>query len=96
MSRSYVTVALRRLVYERAAGHCEYCLIAEAVFWLTHHVDHIIAEQHGGLTIAHNLALACIDCNRDKGANIASVDWETGDICFCRLYLIVKHYFPKS
>ncbi|MEM7116176.1 MAG: HNH endonuclease signature motif containing protein [Chloroflexota bacterium] len=80
MSNSYIPVALRRLVYERANGRCEYCLIAEATFWLKHQVDHIIAEQHGGSTTASNLALACIDCNRDKGPNIASIDWETGKV----------------
>jgi 5-methylcytosine-specific restriction endonuclease McrA len=45
---------------------------------VAHHIDHIIAEQHGGATIADNLALACLHCHRPKGPNIASIDVETG------------------
>jgi len=37
-------------------------------------IDHIIAEQHGGATVASNLALACAACNRFKGPNIAGMD----------------------
>jgi len=42
-----------------------------------HEPDHIIAKQHGGETTLENLALACMQCNRCKGPNIASVDPET-------------------
>ena len=40
-------------------------------------MDHVIAEQHGGQTTFENLALACAQCNRPKGPNIASIDPET-------------------
>ena len=40
--------------------------------------DHIIAEQHGGLTVPGNLAFACPHCNRHKGPNIAGLDPESG------------------
>jgi len=49
-----------------------------------HQVDHIIAEKHGGLTDATNLALACIICNKYKGSDIASIDVESDDVV--RLY----------
>ena len=42
-----------------------------------HEPDHIIAEQHGGETTLANLALACVHCNRCKGANVSSMDPET-------------------
>jgi len=29
MSKTYITAALRQLVYERAQGCCEYCLIPD-------------------------------------------------------------------
>lgn len=45
--------------------------------FLGHEPDHIIATQHGGKTTLDNLALACLQCNRCKGPNIASLDPET-------------------
>jgi len=66
MSTTYIPAELRRLVYERARGRCEYCLIPETVVLVSHQVDHIIAEKHGGLTEADNLALSCA-CNKHKG-----------------------------
>jgi hypothetical protein len=52
---------------------CEYCLLHENDAAFPHEVDHIISRQHGGETIAENLAYACMVCNRYKGSNIASV-----------------------
>jgi hypothetical protein len=46
----------------------------------THAIDHIVAEKHGGLTAADNLALSCTICNGHKGSDLASVDPETGTI----------------
>jgi hypothetical protein len=43
-------------------------------FW----VDHIIAQQHRGRTSSGNLALACAQCNRAKGPNIAAIDPDSG------------------
>jgi HNH endonuclease len=34
--------------------------------------------KHGGSTDASNLALACFDCNRFKGSDIASIDPDDG------------------
>jgi hypothetical protein len=70
--------ALRRLIRERAALRCEYCLLAEDDAFLPHESDHIVAVKHGGATEASNLALACFDCNRYKGSDLASLDPETG------------------
>lgn len=80
MSNTYIPAALRRLVYERAGGRCEYCLIPDTVVLVAHQVDHIIAEKHGGLTEADNLALACVLCNKHKGSDLASIDPQTGEI----------------
>jgi len=68
MSVTYIPTALRNLVYERADGCCEYCLVSEAVSFATHQIDHIIAEKHGGLTVEENLALSCALCNKLKEA----------------------------
>jgi hypothetical protein len=45
-----------------------------------HEIDHVIAEKHGGLTDAGNLALACALCNGFKGSDLASIDADTGAI----------------
>lgn len=80
MSVTYISNALRTLVYKRAKGLCEYCLISEEVCFATHHIDHIIAEKHGGLTVESNLALSCSICNKFKGSDISSIDGETDEI----------------
>lgn len=88
MSKTYIPVALRRLIKERANGQCEYCLIHDDDVFLPHEPDHIIAEQHGGETTDKNLALACIHCNRQKGPNIASLDLATN--------LIIPLFNPRT
>lgn len=45
--------------------------------FFAHEPDHVVATQHGGRTDFENLALVCLQCNRFKGPNIASVDPET-------------------
>ncbi len=73
--------ALRQVVRERADGRCEYCRLPDArppaePF----HLEHIVARQHGGLTILENLAWACHRCNRHKGTNLSGVDPDTGAV----------------
>ena len=74
---SYVSTALRRLVAERAASLCEYCLLHEDDIFFGCEVDHIISEKHGGPTVVENLAYACTFCNRAKGSDIGSIVWRT-------------------
>jgi len=50
---------LQELVWWRAEGCCEYCRTPQDVEDLPAEIDHIIAEVHGGRTIASNLALSC-------------------------------------
>ena len=77
---TYVPEKLRNLVFERASGRCEYCLIPDGWFFARHQIDHIIAEKHGGQTFEENLALCCSLCNRFKGSDITTVDSKTGAI----------------
>lgn len=65
---------LLELVWERANHRCEYCLFPAEHAWLPFQIDHVIAEKHGGQTIAENLALSCFYCNSFKGPNIAGID----------------------
>lgn len=80
MSRIHIPESLHRLVTERANGRCEYCLLHQDDTPLTHPIDHIIALKHGGLTIAENLALACLECNLSKGTDLATFDPLTGEL----------------
>jgi hypothetical protein len=72
---------LRSQVIERAGGVCEYCLIDAADTFFGCQIEHIIAEKHGGMTEADNLAYACVFCNRFKGSDIASIHHSTGRLC---------------
>jgi hypothetical protein len=80
MSQTYVPAALRRLVRERAAERCEYCLIPDATTFAPLTIDHIVAEKHGGKTEADNLASCCILCNQKKGTDLGSIDPESGQL----------------
>ena len=84
MSKAYVSAALRRLVCDRANHACEYCLIPEIAVLVSHEIDHMIAEKHGGQTEENSLAFACTICNKYKGSDLASIDPINGEIV--RLY----------
>jgi hypothetical protein len=75
---TYVPLELRRLVILRASNCCEYCQLTQADSGFTFHVEHVIAEKHGGETIAENLCLSCPECNKFKGSDVASYDRATG------------------
>lgn len=74
---TYIQMALRREVIERAQNQCEYCLLPADVAFFPHEVDHVIAEKHGGATNLDNLAFACWRCNRHKGSDLTSFDPQT-------------------
>jgi HNH endonuclease len=66
--------AIRELVRLRAGECCEYCRLRQEHSELLHHVEHIVAKQHGGSDDADNLALACHRCNLHKGPNLTGID----------------------
>jgi 5-methylcytosine-specific restriction endonuclease McrA len=71
----------RVLVRRRAGDACEYCRIPQrATPYISFHVEHITARQHGGGDDPDQLALACDRCNAYKGSNLTSIDPETGSI----------------
>lgn len=65
---------VRRLVAERAAWRCEYCLLREEDSGYRHQLDHIVSRKHGGASSPENLAFACAACNRYKGSDVAALD----------------------
>ena len=74
------TRPFRAQVRERAQGRCEYCRLPEEADFVSFEIDHVIATQHGGVTELGNLAYACLDCNKHKGPNIASLDPDTREV----------------
>jgi 5-methylcytosine-specific restriction endonuclease McrA len=82
VSISRIPAALRRLVIDRAGQKCEYRWLSSEFRLFPHEVDHIVAEKHGGKTIAENLALTCWRCNRHKGSDVGSFDPLTGEFVF--------------
>lgn len=70
----------REFVRERAGNRCEYCLLDQEHSRLTHHIEHIVAKQHGGSDAYDNLALACHRCNLCKGPNLTGLDPLTSDV----------------
>jgi hypothetical protein len=73
--------ATRNLVRQRADGRCEYCRFRQDDEpFFRYQIEHVIAQQHGGLDDAENLALACPHCNLHKGPNLAGIDPTDGKI----------------
>jgi hypothetical protein len=66
---------LRRQVYERANGCCEYCLTCEINTGQTMQIDHI--DPHGSDHL-DNLCLSCWNCNNHKRRAVRVNDPETG------------------
>jgi hypothetical protein len=65
----------RELVRQRAGQRCEYCRIHQEDDPLfAFHIEHIIAQQHGGTDSPSNLALACHQDNLHKGPNLTGID----------------------
>jgi hypothetical protein len=67
--------AIKRLVYERAQGCCEYCQTSEANIGQAMHIEHI--DPLGGNS-PDNLCLSCANCNLSKAKVTTAVDPETG------------------
>ncbi len=71
---SVVSARLRRLVVMRAGRRCEYCGLSQDSQEATFHIDHIVPRMAGGLSLADNLALACVSCSLRKEARRSAVD----------------------
>lgn len=54
---------LAREIRRRASDRCEYCRLPQSAFRRLFHIEHIVARQHGGLSVPGNLSLACWSCN---------------------------------
>ena len=80
MARPYISQELRRMVAKRADFLCEYCLISELDRSSRYQVEQIISLKHGGSTTEDNLAYSCVFCNLNKGTDLGSIVWRTGEL----------------
>ena len=72
---------VRQLARERAGLCCEYCRLPQtAASSIQFHIEHIRPRQHGGSDQTDNLALACPNCNWNKGPNMSAIDPQTDDL----------------
>jgi hypothetical protein len=74
MSVTAIEPSLRRAVIELHGIHCLRCGVQCTPDWWSPtslHIDHVIPEAHGGLTILANLQVLCRTCNLGKGATYA-------------------------
>ena len=80
MAKVRLSLSLRSKAIQRTQKRCEYCQKPDDREFnsASHEVDYIIAEKHGGKTRLDNLAYACLQCNRHKGADYRSFDPQTG------------------
>ncbi|MBI1901834.1 MAG: HNH endonuclease [Planctomycetia bacterium] len=73
--------ATKRFARRRAKNRCEYCHRSQRSSPLARlQFEHIVPKQHGGTDTEDNLALACANCNRQKGPNLTGIDPDTGQI----------------
>lgn len=73
-----ISAQLRRQIAEQAGYRCGYCLTPQGLSGARLEIDHIIPQAEGGATEEENLWLACVSCNRFKGARTHAEDPETG------------------
>lgn len=90
-----ISDSLRRFVKERAGDACEYCKLPQWASLLSHHIDHIIAQQHDGGDTAENLCLSCLRCNLNKGTNLASVDPASEQLSVVSLFHPRRHHWKR-
>ncbi|WP_435020098.1 HNH endonuclease [Tundrisphaera sp. TA3] len=69
---------VRAFIRERAGNRCEYCRLHQVHVAIAHHIEHVIARQHGGDDSLDNLALSCARCNSFKGPNLSGIDPDRG------------------
>jgi hypothetical protein len=85
---------LAQKVRERVGRVCEYCQMPQAFYpTVPFPIDHIIAQQHGGATRLHNLALSCLHCNSHKGPNLTGIDPRTKRLS--KLYHPRRHKWSR-
>ncbi len=74
-----VNARLRRQVFERAKGQCEYCRSQALYTTETFEIEHILPLALGGETVQDNIAPACSGCSGRKSHKIEANNPDTGN-----------------
>ncbi len=74
MPNPSVPLPVRRQVFERANGNCEYCKNQQGYSTAPFSVEHILALSKQGSNDLENLALSCPACNAHKYTKQAALD----------------------
>jgi hypothetical protein len=90
-----MTHDLASRVRARANDRCEYCQRPQSASRVRFHIEHVVAQQHGGRTTMGNLALACPECNLRKGTNVGSYIRMKNTMCLVPLYNPRRHRWDK-
>jgi 5-methylcytosine-specific restriction endonuclease McrA len=80
MPSEYVPVSLKKFVFDRAKGNCEYCRSQSRFAVDPLVMEHTYPVSRGGLTTAENLALSCQTCNNCKYTKTTALDSITNTI----------------
>jgi len=78
MSDRKPSASVKRAVFERAGGRCEYCRCPANFSSDYFSIEHIYPRVLGGTNDSENLALACQGCNSHKSTHIDAIDPATG------------------
>jgi hypothetical protein len=79
MAKRALPADTKRLVAERAAGCCEYCLSQQQFATHPFSIDHVVPLDLGGSDESDNLALCCQGCNNYKFNHTRALDPKTGE-----------------
>lgn len=74
MSKSRVSPAIKKTVFERANGCCEYCRCLASFSNQPFVIEHILPRNKGGDNSLSNLALSCSGCNGYKYTKTHAID----------------------
>lgn len=74
MSNPVVPLPIRRQIFERAHGNCEYCKNQQNYSTAPFSVEHILPWSKGGGNTLGNLALSCPACNSHKYTKQTALD----------------------
>lgn len=75
MSKTTIPIRVKRRLAHEARHRCGYCRCSEFHTGVPLEVDHLVPEAAGGSSKESNLWLACIICNKHKGAQTHARDF---------------------
>ena len=78
MSERKPTPEQKQIVYDRAAGCCEYCFSRADHSPSPFAAEHILPRHSGGTNALSNLALSCQGCNNHKFTSMEALDPGSG------------------